>query len=175
MIRIVALLALTTASSVIALPTSRASSELLALSAFASASVDSAQNTPTPIPPTIAAPNEPEARTISIEDEVLGNLKSQPIGPATLDDLALPEEFLKRVGDRVIRASFEERYRIVVPDPKPEDAKPAADAKATAPPKVEHPSSSSPMGLGLPVGTAIFAAFVAILVATRRRRAGGNA
>lgn len=58
----------------------------------------------------------------SVEDEVLGNLRAQPIGgggaePAhTVADLALPEPFLRRVAGRVIRSSYEEHFRAVVAD-----------------------------------------------------------
>lgn len=56
---------------------------------------------------------------ITIEDEVLGNLRRGPLGPpespnGTVADLGLPLEFLRRVADRVIQASFRERHRIVV-------------------------------------------------------------
>jgi hypothetical protein len=53
----------------------------------------------------------------SIEDEVLGNLKSQRIAErTTVDDYQLPDAFLRVVADRVIRSSFEDRYRLVVRD-----------------------------------------------------------
>jgi hypothetical protein len=52
----------------------------------------------------------------AIEREVLDNVKHQPLGTGTVEDLAMPDDFLRRVADRVIRASFEERYRIVVKD-----------------------------------------------------------
>jgi hypothetical protein len=47
---------------------------------------------------------------------VLDNLKHEPLGSGTVEDLATPDDFLRRVADRVVRASFEERYRIVVKD-----------------------------------------------------------
>jgi len=50
--------------------------------------------------------------------EVLENIRNQPLGDGTVADLALPEDFLKRVADRIVRSSFEERYRIVVEDTK---------------------------------------------------------
>ena len=52
----------------------------------------------------------------AIEREVLDNVKHQALGSGTVEDLAMPDDFLRRVADRVIRASFEERYRIVVND-----------------------------------------------------------
>jgi hypothetical protein len=53
---------------------------------------------------------------LSIEDEVLGNIRRQPLGrqEGTVADLGLPLEFLRRVADRVIQASFRERWRVVV-------------------------------------------------------------
>lgn len=59
---------------------------------------------------------------LSVEDEVLANLRRQPLGRAespvgTVADLNLPLEFLRRVADRVIQVSFRERHRIVVGGP----------------------------------------------------------
>src|SRR4029434_102271 len=60
------------------------------------------------------APPGPE---VSVEDEVLGTLRNQAIGRQTLADLNLPEAFLRREADRIIRTSFDDRYRIIVKDP----------------------------------------------------------
>jgi len=60
-----------------------------------------------------------------LEIEVRENVRNQPLGDGTVADLALPEEFLRRVADRIVRSSYEERYRIVVDDvavPVPEVA-----------------------------------------------------
>lgn len=56
---------------------------------------------------------------LSVEDEVLGNIRRLPLGPADrpdgfVADINLPLEFLRRVADRVIQASFRERWRVVV-------------------------------------------------------------
>ncbi len=61
-----------------------------------------------------AQPGESAAPAMSVEDEVLGNIRAQTIGPATVADLPLPEDFLRRVTDRIVRSSYEERFRIVV-------------------------------------------------------------
>ncbi len=53
----------------------------------------------------------------AIEDEVLENLRRQELGRATVRDLKLPEPFLRRVADRVIRTTFRERYRVVIARP----------------------------------------------------------
>ncbi len=63
------------------------------------------------------APTRPQEPTPGqIEQEVLENVEHQPLGDGTLEDLALPEAFLRRVADRIVRASYEQRYRIVVED-----------------------------------------------------------
>jgi hypothetical protein len=61
-----------------------------------------------------AAPQVPTPS--QIEGEVIENVKRQPLGDGTVDDLALPADFVRRVADRIVRASFEERYRIIVHD-----------------------------------------------------------
>lgn len=59
----------------------------------------------------------PPAPDVTPEDEVLANLRNQRIGRTqTVADLNLPESFLRREADRIIRGSFEERYRVVVKD-----------------------------------------------------------
>lgn len=79
----------------------------------------------------------------SVEDEVLANIRQQPLGPGTLNDLALPVHFLRRVADRIIRSSFEERYRIVVPStpggPAADPPPPTTDTASPAPGPAEHP------------------------------------
>lgn len=74
-----------------------------------------------------AQASTPAVPTVSIEDEVLGNIRAQTIGPATVADLALPEDFLRRVADRIVRSSYEERFRIVV-DEKHTVAPPSREA-----------------------------------------------
>lgn len=58
---------------------------------------------------------------------MLENVRNQPLGDGTVADLALPEEFLRRVADRIVRSSYEERYRIIVKDPEA----PLLDASAS--------------------------------------------
>jgi hypothetical protein len=62
----------------------------------------------------------------SPEAEVVANLKHQPIGNATVADLEMPDEYLRRVAGRILRASFEENFRIVVPEEKDAANKDAA-------------------------------------------------
>lgn len=52
----------------------------------------------------------------SAEAQVLSNVRSQPVGPATVADLHLPEAFLRRVANRILQLSFQENFRIVVAD-----------------------------------------------------------
>jgi hypothetical protein len=52
----------------------------------------------------------------SVEAQVLGNVRAQRIGPATVADLHLPDPFLRRVANRVLQLSFQENFRIVVSD-----------------------------------------------------------
>lgn len=53
---------------------------------------------------------------MAVEDEVMANILQQPIGNHTVGDLNLPEPFLRRLADRIIRKSFEERHRLVYRD-----------------------------------------------------------
>jgi hypothetical protein len=63
------------------------------------------------------AQTAPQVPTPSqIEGEVIENVKRQPLGDGTVEDLALPADFVRRIADRIVRASYEERYRIVVRD-----------------------------------------------------------
>lgn len=50
---------------------------------------------------------------MSIQAEVLENLRAQPIGGHTVADLSLPDAFLRRVADRITRDSFQEHFRVV--------------------------------------------------------------
>jgi hypothetical protein len=67
---------------------------------------------------TQGAPQESPAvpTPAELEAEVLDNVKAQPLADGTVADLALPDEFLRRVADRIVRSSYEERYRVVVRD-----------------------------------------------------------
>ncbi len=47
-------------------------------------------------------------------EEVMANVRAQSLGSGTVDDLALPEDFLRRLSDRILRRSFEDHFRIVV-------------------------------------------------------------
>jgi hypothetical protein len=88
---------------------------------------------------TANAPASGASPAVSIEAEVLGNIRAQTIGPATVADLPLPDDFLRRVADRIVRSSYEERFRIVVsaehahPPPADSDAMDASETDAEPP------------------------------------------
>jgi hypothetical protein len=50
----------------------------------------------------------------SIEQELLTRLKAQPVGQGTLEALSVPDEFLRRVADRIIRMDYQKRFRMVL-------------------------------------------------------------
>jgi hypothetical protein len=109
---------------------------------------------------------EPSAPQVSIEEEVLSNVKGQQIGPATVADLALPDDFLRRVGDRVIRTSYEERFRIVVPDPTPDATK--ATTSEPAKPTTQKSAADGSISIGLIIGTIVLLGFVVWIVFGRK-------
>lgn len=51
--------------------------------------------------------------TPSVEQEVRDNISGQPVGRHRLADQGLPESFLGRIADRIIRSSYRERYQFV--------------------------------------------------------------
>jgi hypothetical protein len=94
---------------------------------------------------------QPVPTPAQIEQEVFENVQHQPLGDGTVEDLALPAEFVRRVADRIVRASYEERYRIVVRD----GASPVA------------PESRKPW-LAISVAALVAACLAWIVVARRR-------
>lgn len=58
---------------------------------------------------------------------MLANIRAQPLGPATVGELALPDDFLRRFADRVVRASFESNLRLVVNDAEPKSVAPSVE------------------------------------------------
>jgi hypothetical protein len=58
-------------------------------------------------------------------EQVLANLRSQPVGNHTAAVYNLPEPFQRVVAERIVRASFEDNFRIVVHDSAPPPAKPS--------------------------------------------------
>jgi len=68
---------------------------------------------------------------------VLANLRAQPCAGGTVADLELPEPYLRRVADRVLRASYVERFHVIIADGKPAEPAPALP-EGSAPPIVQH-------------------------------------
>jgi hypothetical protein len=108
------------------------------------------------------------APALSIEAEVLENIRGQRIGRHHVRDLQLPDAFLGRVADRIIRSSFEAKNRLIIPDSAPADAGPMTGAANSAP--AAGASSGDPQVVLKAGGLA--AAFLAGLcwLALRRRR-----
>lgn len=131
----------------------------------------------------------------SLEAQVMANLRQETIGTATLADLELPDEYLRRVAGRILRASFEENFRIVVADsPKPSSERNAetrdadagaapANSASSGPSSAEKPAASTesdrrkstfdaPLSILWAIGVALVAG-LAVLVALRRAKQRG--
>lgn len=65
------------------------------------------------MPPTPPAAQPGPAAARAVEAEVRGNVLAQPFGAGTVADLNLPEDLVRRIADRAIIASFNERFRAV--------------------------------------------------------------
>ncbi len=82
----------------------------------------------------MARPTDQQPSSPDFESEVRANILAQPLSPAhdlgTIADLDLPHDFLTRLADRVLRASFYERFRSVMDDGSPSAPTPAAPAPA---------------------------------------------
>ena len=86
------------------------------------------------MPRTPRPPHTPPAAQLgpvaarAVEAEVRGNVLSQAFGSGTVADLALPDSFVRRVADRAIIDSYNERFRLVEED----SARPLAPTRAAA-------------------------------------------
>lgn len=117
------------------------------------AGADHAAGDPNALTP---GPSKPE----EIEAEVRANILGQTVGLGTVADLKLSDDFLRRVSDRVIRSSYEERYRIVVRD----DALQAGRAD-------ELPVPTSTWSLMVWIGLGALALTLVLTVWKQRRKA----
>lgn len=87
----------------------------------------------------------------AVEREVRENILNQPVGTGVVRDDAFPADYVWRCVDRVVRSSFQERYRSVVsvpgtvPQPDPQSV--PADADSGPTPGAGR-SSASPTGGG---------------------------
>jgi hypothetical protein len=114
----------------------------------------------------------------AVEREVRENVRKQAVGNHSLEQFNLPPAFISRMADRIIRSSFEERYRIVVDDGSDggEQATGAATA-ASAGSDAEHGGDAAvaPTRIGLYLtGAAVLvsgAATIVLLVRQRKARA----
>lgn len=90
--------------------------------------------TPAPAPSSASAPAEavPPPLNEQVEAEVRGNILSQRVGSWTLSALQLPDEYVRRFSDRIIRSSFGDRFRqVVATGPDDQDPEPAKGPVAT--------------------------------------------
>ncbi len=73
------------------------------------------------LPGAHVAPEGPTSAEVlrATQDQVIANLRAQPLGLATAESLNMPEEFLRRVASRIIRQSFAQSFRRVEPTPEP--------------------------------------------------------
>ncbi len=71
------------------------------------------------------------AQTISLplEEVAFHKIQNQRVGNHTIEDFALPDEFIHRVANRIIRLQYQKRYRMVYDD--------ESDAKDANPPEVQ--------------------------------------
>ncbi|MBK7642287.1 MAG: hypothetical protein IPJ19_04445 [Planctomycetes bacterium] len=79
---------------------------------------------------------QPAAETRA-EDEVLASLRAEACGAGTIAQLQLPEPYLRRVADRVLRASYFERFRVIVADGQSDEPAPQLP-EGPPPPVVQH-------------------------------------
>lgn len=95
-----------------------------------------------------------------------------PVGSHDLHILNLPDDFVRRIADREIRASYQERFHLVVRDPAsaPDPATappPPADRSQPGPPTKESPLS------GITIAFAAAAILAGALAALKWARRGG--
>jgi len=98
---------------------------------------------PTPTPGARPAATAPTAPAAAPEELLKQELLAQSFGPGTVADLGLPEPFVRRVRDRVLRARYLETQRVIVPDGLVEPA-PAPAARLGDPPLEVIRASDNP-------------------------------
>lgn len=102
---------------------------------------------------------------------VVEELRSRPVGNHTLDVLNLPEEYLHRVADRMIRSAFESQFRIVIRETKdsiPQRTSTDVSPGTTQPTEVQR----SPAVPYLPLWIAVAVIVVSGILLARRGKAG---
>jgi hypothetical protein len=86
----------------------------------------------------LAQQGEPQTRATTRLEEVVANVQAQQLGSGTVGDLAIPEDLLRRLADRILRRSYEDQFRMVV-------ALPAEGAAIRAP--ASTPPEGAPRGV----------------------------
>ena len=121
--------------------------------------------------PCVAAA-QPGPTHTQFSSRVVEELRARPVGNHTLDVLNLPDEYLHRVADRMIRSAFESQFRIVVRESKngiPERTSTAVSAGTTQPSEVQRSPAVSYLPIWIAVAVIVFSG---ILLARRGR--GGS-
>ncbi len=120
--------------------------------------------------PCVAA-GQPGPSPTPFASRVVEELRSRPVGNHTLDVLNLPDEYLHRVADRMIRSAFETQFRIVVRETK--DGIPVRDSTAV-PRGTTQPSHvrRSPAVSYLPIWIAVAIIVFSGILLARRGKAG---
>jgi hypothetical protein len=78
-----------------------------------------------PSPPAVQAPAPGGAAALDPGlERLVDDLDAYPLGEHVLGDLAMPRPFLRRVADRIIRASYRERFHTVYRDAAARDEQP---------------------------------------------------
>lgn len=116
----------------------------------------------------VAQQVEPLPPSSELQALVVQDLRNRPVGNHTLQVLNLPDNYLQRVADRVIRASYESQFRIVVRETKPGIAPPESDTSPLNPPPVDPPGSNSRTRSLIPIGVAAAIILIAGLILARR-------
>ena len=78
----------------------------------------------------LAQQGEPPARAMTRLEEVVANVQAQQLGTGTVGDLAIPEDLLRRLADRILRRSYEDQFRVVVALPAEGAAEPVSAPQA---------------------------------------------
>jgi hypothetical protein len=99
----------------------------------------------------------------SLEQDLLNRLKSQSVGQGTLNSLALPDEFLHRVADRIVRMDYQKKYRAVMREST------AAQSASSGPSSTPSTSLTKRTLIG---GT--FGGLVVIVIVVARRLRGAR-
>lgn len=99
-------------------------------------------------------------------EAALKNVKQQGVGPGTLAEVGMPEPYLRRVAEHVMRASFEDNFRIVVDDAH---AASAHAAQASPPASAPTPGAGQGGSAAWAVGVAVVLLGVATVLVLRRK------